>query len=773
MAPPEGHAPTDAEPDGGARWLPALLVVVSLLPNLRAALPGLTYYFRDFTLTYYPLRAFFVSELRAGRWPWWNPYSYEGCAYLPMLYPAELVQALWPGPAFVSWLLTLHFPLAALGSYALARELGARRRGAFAAGAAFALGGLALSSLPLHWFLQALALAPWVMLTLTRAARRGGRSIVVAAGVLALGISTLAVEFVAQAVLLGCGLALAARPDRTGLKRLAGAGALALGLASLPIALMLGIARETLRGAGLGAPQLLDRPLPPLGLLQVVVPDLFGSIAEPLRFWWGGRVLPGGPYFMSLYLGPALLALAAYGFGALPRPARRVLAAASLIGLWYALGRAFGLAALLAPALQAFRFPVKALLLPYCALALACGFGVDRLASSAATRALSRWGAVLGGLGAVVALVGMRPPAALVDWLDISPAATALMAATLRSEGLQAAALGALVALLAWAAARGSLPRAGAAGLATLLVVADLARAGSGMNPQVDPAFFQGNPDVQAALRDPEGGRLYAYAPDRSPALAAWSSARPAGVERASFFLSRQLASPFSNVGDRLESAEGHDRLSFIPNPPRLRAGDDAPGAVARALPVLRAAGVSRIASLDALESDALTLRARVAAGPAGLPILVYSVADAWPRASLACSATLAAGRSAADRLALDAGRADAAFVEEPVAAACGQGRAERRAAWPGHDEYRVSADGPGLLVTRDSYTPSWRATLDGRPVPVVRVNGRHRGVAVPEGDHSVTLEYAPPNLRLGVLGTLLGLAASAALWARAGRSPA
>ena len=69
-------------------------------------------------------------------------------------------------------------------------------------GAVYALGGLALSTLNLYVFLQAFALAPLVAGLLRRAARAGGRWVVVAGAGLGLGLSTLAVEFVGQAVLV-------------------------------------------------------------------------------------------------------------------------------------------------------------------------------------------------------------------------------------------------------------------------------------------------------------------------------------------------------------------------------------------------------------------------------------------------------------------------------------------------------------------------------------------------------------------------------------------
>ncbi len=163
-----------------SRWLPLLLVPVALLTDLVAAVPRNAYFFRDSTVTFLPLRLFAARELREGRFPSWNPYVFEGTFQLPALYPPDLLHVLWPSPAFVSWLLTLHLPLAALSAFWLARELGASRPAAFLAGAAYALGGFALSCLNLYVFLQALAIAPLVAGTLRRAAVRGGRPVVVA-----------------------------------------------------------------------------------------------------------------------------------------------------------------------------------------------------------------------------------------------------------------------------------------------------------------------------------------------------------------------------------------------------------------------------------------------------------------------------------------------------------------------------------------------------------------------------------------------------------------
>ena len=91
----------------GDAWSLALAAAASLLPHVQALWPAHSYYFRDFTVTFYPLRLLQARELLAGRWPAWNPYVQEGSFLLPALYPSDLLQVLWPGPVFVSWLLTL------------------------------------------------------------------------------------------------------------------------------------------------------------------------------------------------------------------------------------------------------------------------------------------------------------------------------------------------------------------------------------------------------------------------------------------------------------------------------------------------------------------------------------------------------------------------------------------------------------------------------------------------------------------------------------------
>ncbi len=67
----------------------------------------------------------------------------------------------------------------------------------------------------------------------------------------------------------------------------------------------------------------------------------------------------------------------------------------------------------------------------------------------------------------------------------------------------------------------------------------------------------------------------------------------------------------------------------------------------------------------------------------------------------------------------------------------------------------RVHAPRPGLVYCSESFFPGWRATVNGRPAPILAANYAFRAVRVPAGDLVVELSYFPPGLLPGLVASL------------------
>ncbi|MBV9493863.1 MAG: YfhO family protein, partial [Acidobacteria bacterium] len=83
-----------------------------------------------------------------------------------------------------------------------------------------------------------------------------------------------------------------------------------------------------------------------------------------------------------------------------------------------------------------------------------------------------------------------------------------------------------------------------------------------------------------------------------------------------------------------------------------------------------------------------------------------------------------------------------------------------------GLNELELTIDAPraGLLVCSESNMNGWRATIDGRPTPILAANYAFRAVEVPTGRHIIRLAYRPPGFRLGLFIALLGAVLCAVL---------
>jgi hypothetical protein len=100
------------------------------------------------------------------------------------------------------------------------------------------------------------------------------------------------------------------------------------------------------------------------------------------------------------------------------------------------------------------------------------------------------------------------------------------------------------------------------------------------------------------------------------------------------------------------------------------------------------------------------------------------------------------------------------AYVEIPVAVPeAARGRAAITAEKPTEITVSVTMETPGLVVLADRWAKGWHARLNGEPVPVLIADHALRAVLVPEGTWTLKFSYEPTSFTLGLV--LFGLAAA------------
>jgi hypothetical protein len=709
----------------------AIGALVAFLPFARGVLHGESFYFRDLSLYFFPLRRFVVEGLRHFEVRFWNPYVHGGVplALPPIAYPFDLLQLLLPDERGMSLLLAVHLPLAAVGFFVLARSIELNRVAAVGAAVAYSLGGFALSTVNLYVYLQAFAWAPFVIWALSRAAQGGPRRIAVAAALVAIAVSTTAIEIVAQTLLIGGLFAFKRTRHGSASIRVVASVALGLGLAAAPLVVVAGAVAGSAREAGFSTEVALAHAVHPMTLVQVVVGGLFGDLNRIADRFWGQNFFPlGFPYLLSLYIGSTTLALAAVGaFRA--SPVRWRLVGLCLVALFVCLGPWAGLGPLVdaLPLLRRVRYPSKAFFTVHTSVALLAGLGLDALARSADGRAWRGLTAALTSAGALLVAAPwvplLLPESARWFLAHFFPAdATLEMRRTWLGLVVQDAARGGLVvvaaALVAILAATGRFRSRLAAGGLVALVAADLLRTGAGLNPTVTRDFFILSPEtVQWAAAVRGTGRVFTCDVGQSPSYLRLRMARPGGHETWSFSLLADSLTPLFNVQAELPSALSPDLTMLVPVSRVTSPSEASCRDLASLLPRLREVGVSHVLSLDPLQAADLT--------PSG-NIEPFRVAPAMIHTY--------ALRNPAPMVEIEGGGAS--------------GFRER----PGDVEFESHA--LESTMARVNLTPNvgWTASVDGQPAATMPSGDNRLAISIPRGLHQVALHFRPPGLTTGLL---------------------
>jgi hypothetical protein len=767
-----------------------VVAAVAFLPFARGLLAGHSLFFRDLAIAFFPAQRFLAEGLGEGVVRYWNPYVHEGEALFPPLsYPVDLLHVFLPTERGFSLLLALHLPMGAVAFLLLAREEGASPLGSCLGGAVYALSGFSLSMVNLYVYAEALAWAPLVILALSRATRGGPREVGWAAALVALGLSTLGLEVFAQAVLVA---AVVSFPGRSGSSwvRLASALALGCGLSGLTLAVLADVLSGSARsGAGFPTDVVLAHSVHPITLLQVVVGNLHGDLADLTGRWWGQNFFPRGfPYVLSLYLGATTLVVAAVGLLAPGRARGRLalLAAAALVvcvGRWGVLGAVLDRL----PSLHFLRYPVKAFYTVVVVAALLAARGVDALWEShpGAWRRFALAAALVGGgLVLVPALPTLLPGPFGSFCRGFFPPGTSPEAQVSLARGVAAdSAVGGVVCLVssliaALCASGLARPVIGASTIA-FLVAADLLRTGAGLNPMVSQEFFELSPELRAYLPELRQGRVFTCPLEGSAAYTDGLhlvEAHGGSPDSWTFSVGMETLSSNSGMGAGVRSAFSPDLTMLIP---KGRVFDEP---VCPAIPEgiaarLEQSGVDHVLSLDPLAPrPGLALAAWLhPARIAPASVRLYALDGALPLLFVAARSLRAEDASEASRMVASGALGEEGTVlEDPGPVILGaSGRILSSSQTPGHDRLRLESDRPSVVVVREAYAPGWSARVNGVPAPVVRAEGRYRAVRIPQGTSEVAFDYRPPGLGLGAVLSLLSAVVCLGLITRPGAGAA
>jgi hypothetical protein len=395
------------------RWLgPALAVLAPIVHFWPAAAGRLLLAPGDAVLYLVPVRRLAAEFVARGQWPLWNPFVFAGFPFLAVSQTAVLHPGTWmflvlPALWAVNLQMIATYAIAALGTFAYARAIGASVAGATLAATTFSLSGFNVGHLGYTGLVQATALLPAALWGAERLRHKQSAG-VVAGGAAAVGLGVLAGHPQGSLLVAGTVAAYAAyfaaatRPPAGRERYLAACAAMLVAgllLGAVQLVPTAELVSHTRRSA-LGFEEFSSFALPPAQVPTLVFPFLFGG--DTTTPYWGAW------NFFELFgytgLVPLIAALAAWPLVRHDVVARFWVALAFL-SLALALGQATPLASLAyrVPVWNLFRAPARALLQFDLAVAVLAAIG-----ASHALRSNPRWlrrAAVATGLFVAVAAV--------------------------------------------------------------------------------------------------------------------------------------------------------------------------------------------------------------------------------------------------------------------------------------------------------------------------------------------------------------------------------
>ncbi len=718
----------------------------------------------DALVYFVPQRIYLANALRAGQIPLWDPDIFLGAPFLAnpqtaVLYPLSWLFVIGPAHAIYTLQLVLHAFLAAVFTYALARQaFNVAPLAAVVGGLAYAFGGFAVGQVGHLNQISAAAWLPAVLLAYHRFAHtRLPRWI--AFGALALALQLLAghpQETYMTLIVLGIfGIVWApwTKPTKLAIIAVGGVAMCLLGglVSAAQLLPTLELAPLSIRGEGVNWKDAVAGSLPSYLAVRALFPPFWVRVPNTEFLGYAGAV--------SVTLG--LLAIV---FGR----ARPVIFGAVLcaLGIVLALGEntgVYGWAFQTVPGFDTFRVPARWLLLWEFGAALLAAVGADWIGRGSHAVLRNRTVLIRAVLLALVAMMALawqinegedfvqrRTPAM---WLVL--AAATLAAGALPHLGRPALAVGLLVVLSGaelWAAADASPGRQAPPAIVSAGETVEWLR-GRGVT----------NNDRILSIARPE------YVPVREPAIVAAAGDVPESIAYAAIVAQKWHDTLTPNVPLQygFTTADGYDggvlpllrwvRLSSVVVP------EPRPDGVL--LSRLETVPSGRI--LDLLGVRYVITNEGVVPGDGVNVAVDFGDLQIVERSGVTARDLIVFGASVSDdETALARMRQPTWDSSREVVLSDGQSIAASRESvavlpqqrTPTYWRARVSLPQDGYLLQREAWYPGWHARIDGKDVPVVRADVLYRGVPVPAGEHDVEVSFDSASVQRGALLSLAGL---------------
>jgi len=729
----------------------AIIVAVVTLIFSDVLFFGRSFYFRDVTRFYYPMKKVTRDIILSGQFPSWNPALSEGqpLAANPefaVFYPPNWLLLL-PDYEFAFRLhILLHYYLAAIGVYLLLRSRALRVESAMFGAFAYTLGGLLLSLSCLIPYLFCLAWLPWVALFSGGSTRRHAALAAICLAMILLGGEPVTI---AQCLLMLAVFVWRRAPARAAF--IVGAALLIAMVQIIPAADHL---RDSVRSRPFAFSLVSTWSTPPIKALELFIPESLGSGAEHARFYWGTAKYGWlDPFFLSIYPGLLTAALAISAL-TLRRRGWIAITVALCGGFLIAIRSHTPLLKLMYDVrlFSSFRYPEKFLILAVVPLTIFAAFAFDRLldGDEAVARRALVVAAITGAICAALLLLAFTPSYAgafIRFWsIEVHPLRGVMASMSLRSWSLGLVRAISVVALLL---ARKWMPVELWARVAVALLVVDLAIERPRVAETIAHEFFAERP--RTVPQFPRGVRLF----HQADWYGATAIARTYFDLPEMYWVIRNGAFPHMNATWGIESALNSDidQTALLPTAELLAAMRELRQRTPRwvePLAAISGVGFRAVFSPIAQAGRGTSIRPIVF-----VPLPAVSRFYFADRIVSGDFVSIAASPAWTRRTA----------VSVWVPASAGTARAEARAHIEADAEVlaatqtsnsatlRVRSRGNALLVCSITRHKYWRALIDGRPADLIPVNVAYQALRIPAGAHDVDLHYDTPLLRwCGVL---------------------